>query len=57
MLIFCTMLNLCILMLFNTLVYLIRTEISAILIFHTHLHGGLNVKNYNNLCSAFMLFK
>jgi len=43
---FCTMLNLGILMLFNTIVYLIRTEISAILFFYsnTYVYGGLNVK-------------
>jgi len=43
-------------MLSNTLVYLIWSEISTILFFYTNVYGGLNVKNKNNLCSAFMLF-
>jgi len=41
-------------MLLNTLVYLIRPEISAILSFYTNVYGGLNVKNC--FCSAFMSF-
>jgi len=32
-------------MLSNTLVYLIGTEISAILFFYRNVYGGLNVKN------------
>jgi len=43
-------------MLFNTLVYLILTEISAILFVDTNVYGGLNVKYKNNFCSVFMPF-
>jgi len=53
MLILCTLLNLSILVLSSTLVYLIWTEISAILFFYTNVYDGLNVK-YKTIFVAFL---